>query len=400
MKNTIHRDVLKYFTFFCIISLIVFIAQNFLPSSQFLDSLFITDVVNVSQTLDYIHTKYITLDSAHITGIYWLYYVPWKTHPAFCFIINIILIYFSIKFIYEIFVLNNLTKKSICLSVILNPYLYLVVTGPNKEIPMLFSTLFVVNYIIFKKKKWFIKCILVSISSYFIRDGYGIILLFYVIISVIPKITASLRWKLGVLISFFASIGYFILFSGISIFARNILSTDYEKTNSTYLGNFLLTSTNPFLSSVQFLLKIIYNWLSLSIFPVLYTPNGGFYSTGYAYWVFGILISIGILACLYIVLSPKENSVGEKNKILIAGFVIYILFAISVLPFLQPRYLMPVLPLALGILMSLKKNKKSLIIWIMVLFSFTVIFIYTLKGNPPATLHEINQINSSFLINS
>lgn len=397
LRKSYRGNILFCFILFCFISIITFFAQNFLPYSDFLEGLFIPDVINMSITIDNIRIGGLSVLSTGVTGVYFIYYIAWIVHPAFSILINLLFVYYSIKLIYEIFIMSNMTSQLVCLGIFINPYVFLAVTGPNKEIPLIWATLYVVRNLIFKPNRWFVKTIIVSVFVTSIRDGYGLILILGSIIFS-SKIAVRLMWKIALGIAFLVSVLADILVSNLSVLEKNLLiskSISSDANSSKFIGDFLTNNSNPIFSVIKEVLRMIYNWLTLSMFPVFFTDTGFLYSLGTAYWIFGIFISICLLSSLYVLFSNKAETVEEKNRFKIAGFVVFVWATVSISLFLQPRYLMPILPIAFGILMSIGKMSRMVCVFSMVFFSFSIMTMYFFSGIPQAKLSIENTIEGS-----
>jgi hypothetical protein len=386
LRKDFKVNIFLWFALFCFFSLVIFLLQNFLTYSDFLEGLFIPDVINMSNTFDNLKSTQESLISSGLFGVYAIYYLAWITHPALSIIINLIFIYFSIKLIYEIFVKNNFTIQLVCLGLFVNPYVFLAVTGPNKEIPLIWASLYVVRNLILKPKRWFVKAIILSCFVFLIRDGYGVIL-FLATIIFSSKISVKLMWKIALGLAFLASILTDVLISNLSVIERNFViakSINGEANSSAFIGDFLTNNTSPFFSIIKESLRMLYNWITLAIFPLFYTDTGSIYTLGFGYWIFGVFIFMCILASLYLLVTNKAQTLIDKNQLKIVGFIVFAWSTISISLFIQPRYLMPILPLAFGILYSLSKKTRIICIFIALFFSFSTILIYNFSGNPPA----------------
>jgi CHASE2 domain-containing sensor protein len=123
----------------------------------------------------------------------------------------------------------------------------------------------------------------------------------------------------------------------------------------------------------------LYNLLTFAVFPVLNT-TGGIYWLGVAYWVFGVLILACMLSCIT---SLRTSKLTRSPFLLAAALTISCLFMISLSLFVQPRYLMPILPLAMaGLAFSNARTRRNS--WIVaLLLPSLVILAYWLTGSAP-----------------
>lgn len=382
------KDIFLWFALFLVLSSFVFFLQNFLPYSDFYEGLFIPDTVNMSNTFDNLAESDDSLLVSGLAGIYFIYYFAWIIHPAFSILINCVFIYFSFKLIDEIFIKNGLTGKIVCLGLFINPYIFLAVTGPNKEIPLIWATLYIVRNLIYKPNKWWIKSVILSLLVFFVRDGYGVILLLATIIFSL-NISVKLMCRIAVSFAFLASFATDILMSNLSVLEKNLVisqSISSEAKSSAFVGDLLASNTNPLFSVIKEFLRMLYNWLTLSVFPVFFTDSGFIYSLGLGYWIYGVFISICLLAALYGLFPHKVETIEEKDKLKIAGFTVFAWATISISLFVQPRYLMPILPISFGLLIASRKKVKYICIFTMVFFSFSVMLLYSLSGVKSASI--------------
>ncbi|PTS92730.1 hypothetical protein DBR27_19400, partial [Flavobacterium sp. HMWF030] len=373
---------LLWFSFFVVFSVFVFFLQNFLPYSDFYEGLFIPDTINMSNTFDNLKESGDSLLSTGLVGIYFIYYLSWITHPAFSILINYIFVYYSFKLIYEIFVKNNLAGQIVCLGLFINPYVFFAITGPNKEIPLIWATLYIVRNLLYRPGKWFLKSLVLSILVATVRDGYGVILLLATVIFSL-NISVKLMCRIAILFAFLASFLADLLMSNLSVLEKNLVisqSINSDAQSSALIGDLLANSTNPLLSVIKEFLRMVYNWLTLSVFPVFITDSGFVYSLGLAYWIYGVSISICLLAALYGLFSNKIETIQDKNKLKIAGFIVFVWATVSISLFIQPRYLMPILPISFGVLMTLRKKTRYICIFSMLLFSLSIMLLYSLSG--------------------
>ena len=388
MGNTIksmskNAAIIFFFSIFTLLSFIVFLTQNLLHPSLILDGLLIPDVISLSNSIDWIIRDKIEIASIPYSyvGVVILYISAWVIHPALSLIINLIMIFFCIWLVHDIFVkIGGSSGKLACLGVLCNPYIYLAVTGPNKEIPLLLITLLIFYLLLFKIRFWFPVSLILSITAIFFRDGYGFLLLamifFFTVFSKFPR-RLLFFWLLLVSIgaAFFLQLSEFTPALERNLYVADKIVSSIKSAGFT--AKSLEVIDNPFLSTAMFYLRILGNTISLSIRPQFFSVNGGLYLLGVAFWFFGILIFIGIRACLLVIFSKKDNLPNLLARQKISVLVIFLLIGMSVSLYIQPRYLMPLLPLSFGIFVTSKIRKQKpiftsvfLIIVIVIIFHF------------------------------
>jgi len=396
--NTIIADNNKrqlYFRIFVAISLFVFVLQNFLPNSTFYFGLFVPDVVSISHTFD--NMMHHGASARYLLGLYIVYFPAWLIHPSLSLAINLALMFYVFKFIEKIFTQTNTIAPSfVFLGLFVNPYLFLAVTGPNKEIPLLFATLYIIQCLIFKPKHWLVKTVFVAVFSIFIRDGYGMILLLTIFFWDMIKLKITSKWKLALIFTVVVSVSLGFLQNKFSFIDRNVtLVGEMAEMQSEAILN-LSQSENPLVLMFAHILRMIYNWITLSVFPI-FKVNDVVYALGIAYWIFGIFIGISIFANIFYLIKKKISSVNSLG-IRLAGIVIFLWSAVSVSLFIHPRYLMPFLPIAFGVMMMHRKVLLKNLVFVYLLCMLGVIAFYSISGNRPVAYHEIEWVVPSFLL--
>jgi hypothetical protein len=238
---------------------------------------------------------------------------------------------------------------------------------------------------------------ILSILIASVRDGYGVILFLAIIIFSL-KISVKLMCKIAVSFAFVISVVADILMSNLSVLEKNLIisqSINSEANSSAFIGDLLTNNTNPVFSVIKEILRMLYNWLTLSMFPAFFTDSGFLFSLGVGYYIYGVFISICLLAVLFTLFSNKGETPSEKNQLKIAGFVVFVWATVSISLFIQPRYLMPILPISFGILISLRKMTRNICVFIMVLFSFSIMLMYSLAGATRATMSVDDTVEGS-----
>jgi hypothetical protein len=384
-----------FFLVFATISLLSLVAQNFPPPKDMIDGLLIPDVLNLSNLIDVVTSgdydvSYI-LANFSSPGVVFLYRVAWLVHPMLSFCINMALIYLCIRITHYIFTKISRVGSLACIGVISNPYLYLAVTGPNKEIPMLCTTLLIFYLLVFKPRFWFASSLLIAVVTYFIRDGYGVILAITILLFSVFKKLPRHFLLVGLLFCSAAAGSFWYLGNYFEFIARNKALFEYttetgEKVGSSILGFSLLGSPNPIVEAIVFHIKAVYNLVGLAIYPQFVSVNGGWYILGLAFWVFSILIIAGMISCVWMVLREYRYTTNSATRVKISVLVIFVWWAVSLSAFTQPRYLMPLLPLAFGIYITSDSSKISKIrlLFSIVCFVLLIIsFYYFTEHSPP-----------------
>jgi hypothetical protein len=383
VKNA--QVIRRHFIVFLTISVLVYTAQCLKLPPEKIDGLLVPDSVNIAKLLDFVREGNIessVLVESQMTGIITLYSLAWAIHPATSLLINWMLIYLSLRLTADIFTKQSANLHWILLGVTGNPYVYLVAPAPNKEIPLLFLTLLFVYQLIVRPRWWVLYTIIISGAVYSIRDGYGAIVLIIAALHITARRTPRIMVIVGIVV---LSVCVFIdqyVADYLSFVVRNKDAINLVKTatggESTILGVAISGSTDPFLNVLMYYSRIVYNVTTLGVFPIFVSIFHGCYVLGWAFWVFGILIFSGVVSCVIVVLGKQNTAAGNK-RLEVAVLVLLLVAAISVSSYVQPRYLMPVLPLAGGVCMSLRLLRMK-VIGSVVLLCVGVMLFYAIRG--------------------
>lgn len=356
--------------------------------------MFVPDSVNMAATFD---------DQATLTGgipfeeslkgpsllFGWL----WVVDPSLCIWLNGAMMLVAGLVICRVVDILEAPRWAV-LGLFLNPYLTLVAVGPNKEIPLILLTATWLLLLITQRKGWQVGALLLAFLAYLIRDGYGVSL---AIIALFLALTRARARSLP-LFYFLLCVGiaglFGVLVSIIPILSRNYSGFQEGFDTGTAVGNLAATFAFDPLSFVGgivlFLLRIIYNTLTLAIFPILKTEYGYNFWLGIAYCAFGIANLATVLASLYHIIKAPAGKRRERD--LAAALTLATLCSISVSQFVQPRYMMPVMPFGFIVLATLPITIR----WYLTLLTGAlvagVIGLYALSGQAPLpaeiTLHD------------
>jgi hypothetical protein len=378
---TRHRTVL-YFLFYVIVSLFVLFYQgnNFEASATY--GLLVPDVVNLGRVLEYGSVRDPFSDDNDIIGIALLYGWLWDFAPTFAFVINDALVLSSLLLVRVIFVGRSSVPALASLGIILNPYLYLANSGPNKEIPLIALTLLFVLVLMRRPRNYLLYALAIASVAYLFRDGYGALLALFAFCFVLTQGRASLITAGLFIICFAASASYGFLVELVPFVARNY-SFVALNPNTVAVGvaaSVLGFDANTFIGgSALFGMRLLYNLLSLALLPSITNIYGDLFAIGLAYWVVGELILTTFLACLFVTVRGSP----DRDIALMASFALVVLFTISVSIFVQPRYLIPVLPLTVGVLASQSRDVRTTCIMTAAGLSLAVIYAYYLLQRSP-----------------
>lgn len=346
----------------------------------------VPDIVNISDTFDnLINTGGLNQEGNQFIGLTILYGWAWLLHPALCFVVNIILMAWATNLYYNFFIRKLSAPAWSIFGVLGNPYLALAMIGPNKEIPLLLLTLIFFKAIIERRSGWLLIGVATCLAVFIFREGYGIYLGIILMILLIPKVSSKALVNLTFIICFATSVSFGLLDSIFpSILGKNKDIFEMLDGGSLAVGAFAnilgLDPSTALGGGVLFVLRAIYNILTMALFPVLQNTVG-IHWIGLAYWLFGLLILICMSSCIVTLASLKPL----RSPVLVAAALsIGTWFVISVSLFVQPRYLMPIFPLAIFVLASSPPRMRTRSILVTLIFTGLVIFTYSLLDRVPA----------------
>lgn len=314
-----------------------------------------------------------------------LYGWTWFIHPALCFVVNVGLMVLNVHLFKRVVIRGMGAPAWSVLGLLANPYLILVMPGPNKEIPLLLLTLLLADVLFRANRRWWL-AVAICIPMYFLRDGYGLFMLMMIFLLrvlgqrehllpttfLIMMVTAATLWSpLSTLIP--------VMSRNLSVYTA--LSKHQEAVGS-FAASLALDPLSPIGGLVLYGLRLTYNLMSLAIFPVLFTKDGNFYWSGLAYWFYGLMCLMAWLGCALGWYLLRETQ--SRYQHLAASLALCTWFMISLSLFVQPRYLMPMLPLAFGTLATSPSKVRLLCISFSMGFVLLVMSAYVLMGRHPA----------------
>ncbi|QHE78145.1 hypothetical protein [Hydrogenophaga sp. PBL-H3] len=337
--------------------------------------LVVPDVVNIALTLENFWIQGGLLQwSNPFIGITIFYGWTWFLHPALCYAENVVLIMASIAMFRRVGLQKLKAPSWTILGLLGNPYLVLAMPGPNKEIPLLLLTLYLVDCLLRDDRRWW-SALGFCALMYTLRDGYGLFLMLCVCsLWVLDKRERHLpAMMLGLLAT--AACLFGPLASIAPVLGRN-LAIYQDLISSQPVGGLASALALDPLSTLDGLtlygLRLMYNLLSMALFPVLHNQEGQVYWIGLGYWLFGILILAALLGCA---LRTQSNSRSDRHRRLGAALGLCVWFMVSLSLFVQPRYLMPILPIAFAALGTVSSRSRWLCISTAVAISLTAILI-------------------------
>jgi hypothetical protein len=386
-------------TYILLLVCISFISNIYVPDSEIMFDELISLLNRDISATNYVAERE---DARLIYYLYKPFYVLFRSPLSFI-IPNLIMLFISIYFAYKLF--YKFSKNSAFLSslaIAINPYLLISITGISKEIPLCAVTC-ILFYIV--KNKSVIRLIFASqmcLISFGIRPVYGAILCF----SFLPLMFLSEKiiekFKLRILflfIPFILTIFFGMLAENIPIINRMLLiqkgldaGTEIGRENLEKSISSL--ETGGIAPCINLIYRTFANLFSILFRPTLTTENGNLSLLGAGYWIYGFLVSVSFIGMIFILISlvsknkrtffPKITIAHEEYYIHLIFSVIYIIMATSLSLIIQPRYLMPILSIKMGILGILPPKQIYRISFFVLLLSFFgYIFLTFMLGIEP-----------------
>lgn len=377
------RHVLKWFGAFMALSLIAWLYQQFDFAGSLDHGMPIPDVVNMSSTLTNLWSGgAIDQEENQFIGISVLYAWTWLLHPSLCFVVNIVLMTWATRTYSDVFIKRLGVPGWSVIGLLGNPYLVLAMVGPNKEVPLTLFTLLYFKAVVQRRPGWPLIAGLLALAAFLIRDGYGAFLMVTTFLLLAFRKPARPYAVLLCMGCVATATLFGVLASVIPILNRNAENFEIIAADNVAVGALAsilgLDPFTPIGGFLTFALRMIYNLFSPAMFPVFRT-TGGIYWEGIAYWVDGLVALTCIPACLSI-LRRKDLPTPVA---LAAAIPVATLFMISVSLFVQPRYIMPVLPLATAAFASCSKKLRSRCVQGVVAFTAFILLGYWLLDRAP-----------------
>jgi hypothetical protein len=378
------RTVLCWFFTFTFVSLMLWLYQQVDFAGSLELGIPIPDIVNISQTFDNLFsTGGLDQEANQFVGVSILYGWTWLFHPALCFLVNLALIVWATK-LYSDYFINKLSMPAWSIfGVFGNPYIALAMVGPNKEIPLLLLTLLYFRVLAERRPGWLLKAVAICTAAFAFRDGHGAFLVSALLLLIVLKFR-SRRLAIAICLGCVAVSTLFgLLESVIPILGRNRVGFEVLDGGALAVGSFAsLLNLDPFTvfgGFLLFFLRALYNLLTLSLFPVIQT-TGGINWLGLAYWFFGLTILVCLPCCASVLLAVKQV---RSSLLLAAALTVGTWFMISVSLFVQPRYMMPALPLAFAAVACTSPRVRARSLNAALLITGGIIFAYWLLDRAP-----------------
>lgn len=248
--------------------------------------------------------------------------------------INFILLFFSSAIFFRTLQSSRLSIEHpagvSCLVLILvlsNVYLLEILRFPNKEIPLIALTNLFIYLLIVKRQ--ILGSLLIAIGVFFIRDGYGIILVLCILVCY-----ANWNFPRRTNILMLAAIFFFL-----AVFSmKDVAWIDHSFMRNIDAQSHIAEQADASIKPERsFHNKLINNAFSLAVHTKFFDEDDNFYLLSIGFWQLGIFIISALIWSAY-----KLNSTNDFYRDVATATFIVIL-GISFSEYIQPRYMMPLI---------------------------------------------------------
>jgi len=386
--NVHDMSLLSMYLFFLLAACLTLFIQAVWRTDSWFSNIYVTDAETLYDSLMYMiensvsFTQYLEEEDARI--VFFIYQPLYMiTRSPIAFILpNILMLSVCFFCTYQTFKpLGYRSAYFSAISLSINPYILLSITGISKEIPLCAATS--VLFFLMKKKSNIrvILILLLCFISYGIRPAYGAMLASYFLPCLILSKDFINKFR-GIMIAIpFFFIAVFTTLTSYIPGLQRLVTIQQGLDAGTELGRANLERTISSLESgglsscIELLFRTFSNIFSLILRPSFTTNNNHISLLGIGFWIYGLLLSISMVGTFIIffriVLQNKLSIMSQINRIYIKDLVfgvIYLVPAISLSLIIQPRYLMPILPASMGFLgtLSLKSIYKIAVLMLIV----------------------------------
>ncbi len=413
------NNILSAYLIFLIGSCITFIIQMTWNPTSWISNIYIPDAETMYNELLSIIEKGVSLaqystqneDARIIYFIYQPLYLLVKSPIAFI-LPNFLMLSVSIFCTYQAF--KPFGYKSALfssLSISANPYLLISITGISKEIPLCTVTSILV--LLFRKNTS-VRLFLISLLcfvAYGVRPVYGAMLACYFLpcLTLSEEFIVKFKFRIVMIFTPFLFILSFSYLSEYIPLLRRMLTVQQGLDAGTDLGRANLERSissleaGGILSCVDLIFRTLSNIFSLNLRPGLMTENNCISLLGTGFWIYGLLISVSLVGTfilsLKLVVNNNMSDIVIKLKMSDYKYmknlifsVVFMVPAISLSLIIQPRYLMPILPISMGLLGILPLKNVYRILTLILLISLLGYVYLTFFAN----VEPIRTIDSAY----
>jgi len=302
-----------------------------------ISAVFINDTKSYWENIIRYHDGYDDGKYYTLIGVLILYYPSYYLGWLYCYLTNFFLLLLSsLYFLKTInfwnFKFSNDKVISTFILVIFNFYLWGILFFPNKEIPLIFLTNFLIYTLVAKKNK--IIPLGIVILIFFFRDGFS-----FILFSVLIMIWTLRKSLIKHPVKFLSTLMFFLMFFSLKTLSSLGILSDYTYVidrNIQYGSESSYAFNLPYY--ISYVINLLNNSIGYSFRAQLFDVNNRLYFHGIGLWQVAVVSSIGLISWTKVALFTRYK---DPNRVIIGLIIItsYLLLCTSSYP--QARYLMP-----------------------------------------------------------
>lgn len=274
-------------------------------------------------------------------------------------------------FLFNISILSNLfLRSSSPLLILFIPFYVTCSFLVSKDILVLVCTL---AYFYFLVRNKTIYLFIVSVISFYIRDGFGFFLLLFTVINYLNLF----------------SIRYLILAIASMLIIDFFITTLNEIYPTFMLGRTLNISSEIGIQ-YPYILRLVGNIFNLATRPVFFTEQGSFSLTSFTLFLSGVGIIFSFFHSFYNLFFCRASLTIVHKRVIFMLLYSFVLLSFS--PLVQPRYLISIAYIYIMYFSLYPFFKSQFIFFLTLSFMVTIFgfFMYLLLGNTPIITDDYN----------
>jgi|GEM_PF-3675626 len=310
-------------------------------------NLIIPDVYNIRVSLgNFSRVETPWTSSEGLLGNRLLYGWIDETSLLGCALVNALIIAVACLLLISFSGQRKLSSTWVALGLFGNLYLVLAFPGPNKEIPVVLTTVVCFIAVAERRSYWLPLALLASVVTYAFRDGFGVMLMLLVLLNIVQWGKYWHQLLVILFIALLATVAETTIAPLFPFYARQTsLSSDTPLPPG--IAWFIQAAGAPapeslFLHPLLVLLRFIYNCTTHALFPQVFTIEENVDVLGVTYFLNGIALIFTLSVCASILLNERA---APRYCRLGATWIVGALIMMSVSPNVQPRYFMPLWPI-------------------------------------------------------
>jgi hypothetical protein len=347
----------------------------------------ITDVTALAHSLQEVKTFGLLLEIRRydLFGLMVLYAPGYRIGPWLYPVVNAGLLLLA-AFIYKQLVIDKpglvQSFPVAMLGVVANPFLLLTMAGPNKELPLLAITLGLCWVLVEKPRGWLLAGVCLALLAGAFRDGFGAILLAFVFLHAVAlRFGLSERGTIVLVLLLCAVLLPAMQWAAewMPVVRRNLEAASRIAQQPQLAVAREWMPVDVLVTWGAWLKRCLLNALSLAVFPVLSQKSGSVYWIGVGYWLFGIANLFALVSAFFIgARAASAQSPGPGHFLATFWLALWLMLSVSL--YVQPRYLMVIAPVGIGLLSALSTRVRVASTLVIATAVAAVLAYYQLRG--------------------